>query len=352
MTTRPQPPREPTFLLAGRTVGAGHPCLVIAEAGVNHNGDPALAHRLVDVAAEAGADAVKFQTFRPEGLVAAGADAAPYQRRQGALGQRQMLEALALPDSAWRDLADHAAERGLLFLSTAFDAESLELLLALGVPALKVPSGELDNLGFIADLAGRGLPLVVSTGLGTEDEVAAAVAAAAAAPGLALLHCVTAYPAPAAASNLRAMAAMGERFGVPVGWSDHTEGHVTAVAAVALGAAIVEKHFTTDRGLPGPDHAASADPAQLAAYVAAVRTAEASLGDGVKRPAAAELENRRFARRSYHAARDLSPGEVVQEADVALLRPATGLPPSATVVGRVVARPIEAGRALVPEDLV
>jgi N,N'-diacetyllegionaminate synthase len=351
MTTSEHPPREATFVLGGRTIGAGQPCLVIAEAGVNHDGDPGLAHRLIDVAAEAGADAVKFQTFRPEGLVAAGASAAPYQRRQGATVQRQMLEALTLPESAWAALADHAAERGLLFLSTAFDAASLELLLALGVPALKVPSGELDNLGFIADLAGRGLPLVVSTGLGTLDEVAAAVAAAAAAPGLALLHCVTSYPAPAAASNLRAMVAMRERFRVPVGWSDHTEGPVTAVAAVALGAAIVEKHFTTDRGRRGPDHAASADPAQLAAYVAALRTAEASLGDGVKRPAAAELENRRFARRSYHAARDLSPGQVLREDDVELLRPATGLPPSAAVVGRVVARPVAAGRALTPEDL-
>ena len=334
-----------------RSVGGGNPCFVIAEAGVNHNGDPALAHRLVDVAAEAAADAVKFQTFRPEGLVSGAAGAAPYQRRRGAATQRQMLQALTLPEPVWPELADHAEERGLLFLSTAFDTASLELLLAVGVLALKVPSGELDNLLFIRDLAGRGLPLVISTGLGTMDEVSAAVAAAAAAPGLALLHCVTAYPAPVESSNLRAMATLAERFHVPVGWSDHTEGSVSAVAAVALGASILEKHFTTDRTLPGPDHAASADPNDLAAYVATVRAAEASLGDGVKRPSAAELENLRFARRSYHAARDLRPGEVLGERDVELLRPATGLPPSAEVVGRVVARAVVAGQPMTEEDL-
>jgi N-acetylneuraminate synthase/N,N'-diacetyllegionaminate synthase len=347
MSTVPSPP----LFIAGRYVGPGHPCFVIAEAGVNHDGDPAVAHRLVEVAADAGADAVKFQTFRPEELVAGDAAAAPYQRRRGAATQQQMLAALTLPPAVWRELAGHAAERGLVFLSTAFDAASLDLLLGLGVAALKVPSGELDNLRFVRELAGHGLPLLVSTGLGTLAEVAAAVDAAAAAPGLALLHCVTAYPAPVESSNLRAMAAMAERFQVPVGWSDHTLGSVTAVAAVALGASILEKHVTTDHDRPGPDHSASAEPAELAAYVAAVRDAEASLGDGVKRPAAAELENLRFARRSYHAVRDLRPGETVAEDDVALLRPADGLPPAAEVVGRVVARDVAAGQALTAEDL-
>lgn len=344
-------PRVPELTIGERRIGAGHPCFVIAEAGVNHNGDVALAHRLVDVAAEAGADAVKFQTFRPRDLVSGDATVAPYQRRSGAASQLRMLQALTLPEAVWPELARHAAERGLIFLSTAFDRASLDLLLAAGVGALKVPSGELDNLSFVAELAARSLPLIVSTGLATLDEVAAAVGAAAAAPGLALLHCVTAYPAPVEASNLRAMVTMGERFRVPVGWSDHTEGSVTAVAAVALGASVLEKHFTTDRGLPGPDHAASADPAGLAAYVAAVRAAGASLGDGVKRPSAAEMENLRAARRSFHATRDLEPGDVLAEGDVALLRPAVGLPPSAAVVGREVARKIAAGQPLAEEDL-
>lgn len=345
------PVQPPALVLGERRLGSGHPCFVIAEAGVNHDGDVALAHRLVEVGAAAGADAVKFQTFRPEALVSATAAAAPYQRRRGAGSQRQMLDALTLPAGAWRELSSHARELGLVFLSTAFDVASLDLLLELGVEALKVPSGELDNLPFIRQLARHGLPLLVSTGMGTLDEVAAAVDAAAEAPGLALLHCVTAYPAPVDSSNLRAIRTMTERFAVPVGWSDHTEGSVTAVAAVALGASLLEKHVTVDRSRPGPDHAASSDPEQLAAYVAAVRAAEASLGDGAKRPAEAELENLRHARRSWHALRDLRPGDAVSAADVALLRPASGLPPGAAVVGRVVARPIAAGQAIGPEDL-
>lgn len=339
------------LVLRDRLVGPGHPCFVIAEAGVNHDGEVGLAHELVDVAARCGADAVKFQTFRPESLVAAGAAAAPYQRDRGASTQREMLARLALPRTAWAELASHAADRGLVFLSTPFDVESLETLLEIGVQALKVPSGELDNLELIARTASCGLPVILSTGMGTLDEVAAALEAASVAPGVALLHCVTAYPAPVESSNLRAIPAMAERFRVPLGWSDHTEGYVTAVAAVALGASILEKHFTMDRSRPGPDHAASADPDQLASYVAAVRSAEASLGDGIKRPAASELENVEFARRSYHATRDLHPGEVLGKDDVRLLRPATGLPPGTAVVGRVVAREVPAGQALRPEDL-
>ncbi len=339
------------ILIGERSVGAGHPCFVIAEAGVNHNGDVGLAHRLIDVAAESGADAVKFQTFQPGSLVAIGAGAAPYQRDRGAATQRAMLEALVLPEKAWAELASHAAERDLVFLSTAFDSASLDLLIDLGVQALKIPSGELDNVHFIAQTASRGLPVIISTGLGTLEEVAAALRAAAPAAGVALLHCVTAYPAPTDASNLRAMVTMSDAFGVPVGWSDHTEGYVTAVASVTLGASILEKHFTTDRGLAGPDHAASADPEQFAAYVSAVRAVEAALGDGVKQPAAAEAVNREHARRSYHARRDLQPGTVVQPDDVCLLRPATGLPPASPLVGRVITRHVRAGQALTAEDL-
>lgn len=337
--------------IGSKSAGGGHPCFIIAEAGVNHNGDLDRAHELVDVAADCGADAVKFQTFDPAALVSFEAEAAPYQRAQGASSQRAMLEALVLPAAAWSDLATHAAERGLAFTSTAFDLTSLDLLVDLGVEVLKVPSGELDNLGYIERVASKGLPVIISTGLGTMQEVAAAYAAAEAAPGVALLHCVTAYPAPVASSNLRAIPAMAERFGVPVGWSDHTEGYVTAVAAVALGATILEKHITTDCGLPGPDHAASSDPEAFAAYVAAVRAVESGLGDGYKRPTEAELVNRTHARRSYHAARSLRPGDVVDEDDIRLLRPATGLPPSATVLGRTVRRTVDAGQPLRAEDL-
>jgi len=347
----PSRPERSPLVLGSRIVGRGQPCLVIAEAGVNHDGDVELAHRLIAIAAEAGADAVKFQTFRPENLVSRSGAAAPYQERRGSRTQRSMLEELALPESAWAELAADAAERGLVFLSTAFDIASAGLLVALGVAALKVPSGELDNLPFLTRLAGYGLPLIVSTGMATLKEVADAVEATSTAPALALLHCVTAYPAPVESSNLRAIGTLAERFGTPVGWSDHTEGNVTAVAAVTLGASILEKHFTSDRRRRGPDHAASAEPHELANYIAAVRAVEASLGDGVKRPAEIERENLPFARRSYHAARDLGAGKRVGASDVELLRPATGLAPRAQVVGRVLRRPVAAGQPLVAEDL-
>ncbi|MGH9246481.1 MAG: N-acetylneuraminate synthase family protein [Acidimicrobiales bacterium] len=338
--------------VAGRLIGSRQPCFVIAEAGVNHNGDTRFAHDLIDVAADGGADAVKFQTLRPAAMVSAHGTPAPYQADAvGAMSQLEMLEQLRLPDRAWAELAAHARERGVLFLSTAFDVGSADLLDGLGVPAFKVPSGELDNLAFIADLARRGRPLLISTGMGTMGEVASALATAAAAPGLALFHCVTAYPAPAGDANLRAIATMRREFGVPVGWSDHTQGHVTAVAAVALGASLLEKHVTLDRSLPGPDHAASADPEQFRAYVAAIRETERALGDGAKRPTAAEEENRVHARRSLHAAIDLEPGHRLSPSDVTVLRPAIGLPPGTDPTGLVVLRAVRAGEPITADSV-
>lgn len=334
-----------------REIGDGQPCFIVAEAGVNHNGELELAHRLVDSAADAGAEAVKFQTFRPDELVARGAEAAPYQRIRSNSEQHSMLAQLALPDTAWAELADHAAERNLVFLSTAFDEASAVAIVALGVPALKVPSGELNNLPFIRTLAAHGLPLLISTGMGNIDEVKAAVEAAGAAPGIALLHCVSAYPAPEAEANLKAITTMRKAFDVPVGWSDHTLGAVTAVAAVALGAALLEKHLTLDRGMPGPDHDASADPDQFAAYVRDVRTATAALGDGDKRPTSAEEENRFHARRSVHAAKDLVRGHLLEPSDVVLLRPADGLPPDVDVIGRRLARDIRSASPINEDDL-
>ncbi len=339
------------FNVADRRIATDQPCFVIAEGGVNHNGDVRLAHQLIDLAADCGADAVKFQIFVPAALVSSTASAAPYQRERGAVTQRDMLESLVLPQSAWKELACHAIERKLVFTSTAFDADSLDLLVELGVQVLKMPSGELDNHRYLERAASKGLPLIISTGLGTMDEVESAVDAASAAPNIALLHCVTAYPAPIESSNLKVLPALAQRFNVPVGWSDHTRGYVTAVAAVALGASILEKHITTDRSLRGPDHAASSDRAEFSDYVAAVRAIGRGLGDGIKKPAPAELENRRFARRSFHAVRTLQPGEIIREEDVLLLRPATGLPPSADVIGRMVRSGVPAGTAILAEHL-
>jgi N-acetylneuraminate synthase/N,N'-diacetyllegionaminate synthase len=330
----------------------GKACRVVAEVGVNHNGSPDLAHQLIDVAADCGADAVKFQTFEPAAVTSSRAGTAPYQRQGGSRrSQLEVLSVLTLQQSVWAELASHAAEREVVFLSTPFDLASLEMLIALGVRALKVPSGELDNLPFIRRVADCGLPMIISTGLGTLDEVSAAVRAAAVAPAIALLHCVTAYPAPTEASNLLAIPSMEQIFGIPVGWSDHTKGSLTAIAAVALGASILEKHVTIGHDLPGPDHAASADPAEFADYVMNVRATERALGDGRKVPTQAEEANRCFVRRSYHACRDLRAGETIAEGDVQLLRPADGLSATAAVVGRVAARSVLAGEPIKATDL-
>ncbi len=342
--------------IAGCRIGAGR-AFLIAEGGVNHNGDPDLAHRLVDAAADGAADAVKFQTFDPAALAAAGAPMADYQRAAGERGadQREMLARLALPLEAWAGLQQHAHERGLVFLSTPFDIGSAELLDRLGVPAFKVGSGELTNIGFIERLARFGRPMLISTGMADMLEVADAVDAVRRAgdPPIALLHCVSSYPAAPEDANLRAIETLRAAFGVPSGWSDHTPGIELPIGAVALGASIVEKHLTLDRTMPGPDHAASLEPDAFAAMTAAIRAVEPALGTGDKRPVEAELRVARVARRSLHWTRDLALGEVVAEEDLVALRPATGLSPARLrdVVGRRTARAVRAGAAATAGDL-
>lgn len=325
--------------------------VVIAEAGVNHDGDVSVAHRLVDVAAACGADAVKFQTFDPDLLVTTTAQSAPYQGRRRARGQHELLRSLVLPPTAWRELAQHAQEQGLTFLSTGFDRASVHHLLQLGVTALKAPSGEINNLPFLRMLAHAGLPLLVSTGTANLAEVASAVAATSTAPLRVLLHCVTAYPTPIQQTNLRAMQTMHRAFGLPVGWSDHTVGAVSATIAVALGARVLEKHFTLDRRREGPDHAASEDPRGLAAYVQAVRDTSAALGNGDKEPAESELHNIVHARRSWYITRELTKGHILGPQDVVALRPAIGIPPSITVEGYCLTRPKHKGDALMDDDV-
>lgn len=345
--------RPPVSLrLGSRTIGAGHPCFLIAEAGVNHNGDVELAHRLVDAAADAGADAVKFQTFDPDLLVSPLAPKAEYQisTTDASESQLEMLRRLVLPREALAALAARADRRGLLFLSTPFDEASADFLEGLGMPAFKVPSGELTNHAFIAHLAAKGKPVLLSTGMAGLTEVAQAVHVVRAQgdPPLALLHCVTSYPAPPADCNLRAIGAMAAAFGVPVGWSDHTEGLRLSLAAVAAGATLLEKHFTLDRDLPGPDHRASLEPGELAELVQAIREVGVALGDGRKRPMPSELANAAVARRSLHASRALPVGHVLTAGDLAALRPGTGLPPSLRdrLVGRRVRVAVERGEML------
>jgi N,N'-diacetyllegionaminate synthase len=314
-----------------RRIGGGEPCFVIAEAGVNHNGDLELALKLIDVAAAAGADAVKFQTFSADRLASASAPKAPYQQAatEAKESQHAMLKRLELKPQAYARLMEHCRERGIMFLSSPFDEAAADLLDALGVAAFKVPSGEIVNLPFLEHVARKGRPIILSTGMSDMAEVKAAVDAirAAGEDRIVLLHCVSDYPADPSEANLRAMATMAAACQCPVGFSDHSEGRAVAVAAIALGACVIERHFTLDRNLPGPDHRASLEPEELAAMIGDIRTTEAALGSGHKLPQPSEFANRAIVRKSIAAARDLPVGTVLKAADLTMLRPGTGLAP-------------------------
>lgn len=310
---------------------------IIAEAGVNHNGafDRALA--LVDAAAEAGADIVKFQAFRSRDLVADGAPTAAYQKENtGHGGQRAMLERLELSLDQLAKLASHCRTRDIEFLCTAFDPAIIAALVEMGMRRIKVASGELNNLPALAHVAASGLPVLLSTGMATLEEVRQAVETLRrnGADDITLLHCTSLYPAPMESVNLRAMQTLRDSFKVPVGYSDHTLGDHVAVAAVALGASVIEKHLTLDRNLPGPDHAASLEPAEFAAMCARLRATALALGDGVKAPSAAELEVAEVARKSWHAVANLEAGAVLAVGDVCLKRPATGLSATQSPIGQ------------------
>jgi N,N'-diacetyllegionaminate synthase len=343
--------QQPIFL-AGRPVGVGQPCFVIAEAGVNHNGDMELARRLIDMAAGAGADAVKFQTFRADLLTTATAAKAAYQIQQtgAAESQHAMLRRLELSAADHAHLWRHARERNILFMSTPFDETSADLLDELGVAVYKIPSGEVTNLPLLAHIARKGKPLIMSTGMASLGEVEAAVEAIRAEENehLILLQCVSNYPADPADSNLRVMELMARAFGALVGYSDHTLGIDVSLAAVALGACVIEKHVTLDRTLPGPDHQASAEPAELTALVRGIRTVEAALGHGRKVPAASESATAAVARRSLVALRDVPPGAVLTPDTIGVRRPGTGLPPALRLllVGRTAKTGIRAGTLL------
>jgi N,N'-diacetyllegionaminate synthase len=324
----------------------GDDVVVIAEAGVNHNGDVGLAHDLIDVAADSGADYVKFQTFIPELLVAPKTAAAPYQRERGAASQSELLTALALGQDVWPELQAHAVEREIGFLSTPFDIASAEMLVEMGVAALKVSSGELTNLPFLRSVASLGVPMLVSTGMGDAAEVEAAHEASSAAPFLAFFHCVSSYPAPVEQCNLLAIPKLVDLLRVPVGWSDHTEDADSALVAASLGARLFEKHFTLDRAMEGPDHAASLEPDQLTDYVDRLRSVPVMLGDGVKRRMPAETQNAPLVRRSWHAVRDIPAGHILEEVDVIALRPEGGVSPAVPLVGAVVKSPIGAGEPI------
>jgi N-acetylneuraminate synthase len=337
------------------------PCFIIAEAGVNHNGELPLALDLVDAAAEAGADAVKFQTFQAENVVQPGTEKAEYQKlHTGAGDQYDMIRRLQLDDHAHLAIARRCTERGIEFMSTPFDGWATDLLLGLGMRRIKVASGELTNRPFIEMLAGRGLPMIISTGMASLAEVEEAVrwirevtSGAALGERLTVLHCTSNYPASPVDVNLRAMVTLRHELGIPVGYSDHTLGTEISFAAVAMGASVIEKHFTLDRSLPGPDHQASLDPEQLRLLVKGIRNIESAFGDGIKRPTDSELPVRALVRRSAIARAAMPAGHALSAADLKFLRPGTGIGPENVPLleGRRLSRPVAAGQLLAWEDL-
>lgn len=305
---------------------------IIAEAGVNHNGSLETAMQMVDAAAASGADYIKFQTFQTEALVTALCEAADYQKENaGAKSQEEMLKNLELGYDDFIKLKKYCDEKGIGFLSTAFDEESIAFIASLRPDYMKVPSGELTNLPFLRKMADTGIPVIISTGMATPEEIAKALVpfrkAGYSSDDIVLLHCTTQYPAPMEDVNLLAMKTVSDSFGLRSGYSDHTLGIEIPIAAATLGASIIEKHFTLSREMEGPDHKASLEPDELSAMVKAVNNIKVALGNGVKEVKESERTNITAARRSIVAARPIAKGQVITEEDICAKRPATGLSP-------------------------
>lgn len=330
-------------------IGPKQPCFVIAEAGVNHNGNLDMAFRLVDAALQAEANAVKFQIFISEQVVSATAPKAAYQREAtgGTESQLEMVKKLELPPHVFKEIQSYCQSVGILFLSTPFEETSADVLESLGVPAFKIPSGEITNFPFLKHVARKHRPMIVSTGMADLEEVRDAVEVIrnCGNADLILLHCVSNYPAKPANVNLRAMKTLADTFSVPVGFSDHTVGLEIALAAAALGASVIEKHLTLDKTLAGPDHRASLEPEEFAAMVRGIRSVESALGDGRKRPSPDELDTAAVARKSLVSTRSMSQGTILSKDDIAIRRPGTGLAPALRLelVGRRLSRDVQEG---------
>ena len=307
--------------------------LIIAEAGVNHNGDLELARRLIDAAAKAGVDLVKFQTFNANRQVTRTANKADYQSHttDSKESQHEMLRRLELTADMHNELIAHCAARNIGFFSTGFDVESVDLLVSLGQDRFKIPSGEITNLPYLRHIGQLGKDVILSTGMATIGEIEAAIdvleQAGTPRANITVLHCTTEYPTPMAEVNLRAMQSIHTTFGVAVGYSDHTPGIEVAIAAVAMGASVIEKHFTLDRSLPGPDHKASLEPAELKAMVVAIRNIEVALGDGIKRLTPSEARNKPVVRKSLVANQAIKVGEVFSAQNITTKHPGTGISP-------------------------
>ena len=321
----------------------GEKCFVIAEAGVNHNGDVELAKKLVDIAAESGADAVKFQTFKTENLVTKTS------------AQYKMLKKLELDYEEFKELYNYAKKKNIIFLSTPFDFESVNFLNELDIPAFKISSGDLTNIPFLEYVAEKKKPIILSTGMATLGEIEEAINTIKniGNKDIILLHCISAYPAKLETLNLRAINVLREAFKLPVGFSDHSLGIYTPIAAIALGAVIIEKHFTLDKNLPGPDHRASLSPEELKEMVKAIRLIEEALGDGIKKPIPEEKETKKASRRSIVARTNISKGSIITKEKITFKRPGIGLPPKyyKYIVGKMATRDITADEAIYWRDV-
>ena len=333
------------------------PCYVIAEIGVNHNGSLELARQMIDVAVAAKADAVKFQTFKAEDLVTASAQKADYQlaNTQNNDSQFAMLKSLELSASDFSILAQYCQSKGIEFLSTPFSLDAVDLLSEIGVDRYKVSSGDLTYLGLLTHIAGKGKPVILSTGMGTLSEVEAAVSTIAAAGNtqLSLLHCVSNYPADPEDCNLAAIDTLSQAFRLPVGWSDHSMGSAISWAAVARGATIIEKHITIDQNLPGPDQKASMEPAEFKSFVAGIRMIESAIGTGIKKPTEAEKRTALAGRRSITSVCALTRGTVLTDENIKVVRPGTGLAPGhlPLVLGCSLTRDIDADTPITADDI-
>ena len=347
-----------TVRIGDELIGENHPVFIIAEAGVNHNGDLNLARKLVDLAVEAGVDAVKFQTFITEEIVTHNAEKADYQKKNTGSreeSQFEMLKKLELPFEQFREVKTYCAKKRILFLSTPFDRKSVDFLDQLKISAFKIASGEINNLHFLSYIASRGKPIILSTGMSTLEEVEKALEVIEKTQNkqLILLHCTSDYPAKVKDVNLRAMHTMHKAFHLPVGLSDHTPGIEISLAAVAMGASVIEKHFTLDNHLPGPDHKASLKPQELKDLVKAIRNIENALGDGIKRPSRSEMNTKIIARKSIVAATDIKKGELLSEHNLTVKRPGNGISPLKwnEVVGKKAARNFEKDNLIEPDQL-
>lgn len=333
--------------------------LIIAEAGVNHNGNIKTAKQLIDVAAEAGVDFVKFQTFKAETLVSGKAKKAAYQEdTTGGGGQFEMLKKLELSDKDHLELMAYCKQRGVEFLSSAFDVASLHYLHHLGMSYFKIPSGEITNLPYLKTIASFGKPVILSSGMATLSEIEAALNILTSdkveKDQITILHCNTEYPTPMKDVNLMAMLTIKEAFKVNIGYSDHTLGIEVPIAAVALGAVVIEKHFTLDRNLPGPDHRASLEPNDLKAMVSAIRNIElATSGNGMKVPSKSELQNKPIVRKSIHLRHDMTEGQRIEDKDLIALRPGTGISTMdwESILGKTIKNDLPKGHLLAWSDL-